>query len=168
MLFRSGSASHLAGELFRSAAKIDLVHVPYKGASPALVALLAGEVQVAFFSIPSTLPHLKSGKLRALAMGSARRSTLLPELQTVAESGVGGYDASTWYGIVAPARVRRPVIDALHAATAEIMNKASMRARLSGQGAEPRSAGPAEFAAFLHAELDKYRRLARELGMQPE
>ena len=103
----SGTSSHVAGELFRSMARVDLVHVPYKGAGAALVALLGGDVQAAFFSIPSTLPHLKSGRLRLLAIGSARRSSLLPELPTIAESGVPDYDATTRYGALAPAQTPR-------------------------------------------------------------
>ena len=164
----SGTASHLAGELFRSMARVDLVHVPYKGAGAALFAVLGDEVQVAFFSIPSTQPHLKSGKLRVLGIGSSRRSSLLPEVPTIAESGVLGYDASTWYGVLAPARTPRAIIEKLNREIVQCMQSADMRERLAAQGAEQRTGSPAEFAAYLDAEIAKYARLVKELGLQPE
>lgn len=164
----TGTSSHLAGELFRSMARVDLVHVPYKGAGAALFALLGGEVQVAFFSIPSTQPHLKSGKLRLLGVGSARRSAMLPELPTIAESGVPGYDATTWYGALVPARTPQTIVDRLNREIVSCMQSADMRGRLAAQGAEPRTGAPAEFAAFLRAEIAKYARLAKEMGVQPE
>ena len=162
-----GTSSHLAGELFKSMTRLELVHVPYKGAGSALVALLGGEVQAAFFSIPSTLPHMKSGKLRALGIGSARRSTL-PELPTIAEAGVPGYDATTWYGALAPARTPRAVVEKLNREIVQSMQRADMRARLAAQGAEPRTSTPEEFAVFLKTEIGKYARLAKEMGVQPE
>jgi tripartite-type tricarboxylate transporter receptor subunit TctC len=163
-----GTASHLAGELFRSMTRIDIVHVPYKGAGAALIALLSGEVQAAFFSIPSTLPHLKSGKLRALAIGSVRRSGMLPDLPTIAEAGVPGYDATTWYGVVAPANVPRPARETLNREIVQVVQSSDVRGRLAAQGTEPRTSTPAEFAVFLKAEIAKYARLTREMGVQPE
>lgn len=164
----NGTSSHLAGELFRSMAHADLVHVPYKGAGTALVAILGAEVQIGFFSVPSTQPHLKSGRLRVLGIGSTRRSNLLPEVPTIAESGVPGYDATTWYGALAPAHTPRVIIDRLNREIAQCMQSADMRERLAAQGAEPRTATPAEFAAYLQTEIAKYARLAREMGVQPE
>ena len=161
-----GTSSHLAGELFRSMARVDLVHVPYKGASAALIALLGGEVQAAFFSIPSTQPHLKSGKLRLLGMGSAQRSDLLPNLPTLAESGVTGYDATTWYGALVPARTPPAIVAKLNREIVSCMQSTDMRERLAAQGAEPRTGTPAEFAAFLSAEIGKYARLVSQAGMQ--
>ena len=163
-----GTSSHLAGELFKSMTRLDLVHVPYKGAGSALVALLGGEVQAAFFSIPSTFPHMKSGKLRVLAIGSARRSSMLPELPTIAEAGVPGYDATTWYGALVPAHTPRAVIEKLNREIVQSMQGADMRARLAAQGAESRTSTPAEFAAFLKSEISKYARLAKEMGVKPE
>ena len=163
-----GTSSHLAGELFKSMTRLDLVHVPYKGAGSALVALLGGEVQAAFFSIPSTLPHMRSGKLRVLGMGSARRSGMLPEVPTIAEAGVPGYDASTWYGALAPARIPRAVMEKLNREIVHSMQNPDMRARLAAQGAEPRTSTPEEFAAFLKSEISKYARLAKEMGVKPE
>jgi tripartite-type tricarboxylate transporter receptor subunit TctC len=163
-----GTSSHLAGELFRYMARVELVHVPYKGAGAALVGLLGGEVQAAFFSIPSTLPHMKSGKLRLLGIGSARRSAMLPEVPTIAEAGVADYDATTWYGALAPARTPRPAIDKLNRELAQAMQTPEMRERLQAQGAEPRTSSPEEFAAYLQAEIAKYARVAKEMGAQIE
>ena len=163
-----GTASHLAGELFRSMARVELVHVPYKGAGAALVAVLSGEVQAAFFSIPSTLPHMKSGRLRVLGMGSAHRSALLPDVPTIAEAGVPGYDATTWYGAVAPARTPRAVVDKLHREIVRTMQSPEVRERVAARGAEPRTSTSAEFAAYIAVEIAKYSRLAAEIGVQPE
>lgn len=164
----NGTSSHLAGELFRSMARVDLVHVPYKGAGAALVALLGGEVQAAFFSIPSTMPHLDNGKLRVLGIGSTRRSALLPEVTTIAEAGVPGYDATTWYGALAPARTPRAIVEKLNRDIVQCMHSADMRERLAAQGAEPRTGTPAEFSAYLRAEVAKYARLVSEMGVQRE
>jgi tripartite-type tricarboxylate transporter receptor subunit TctC len=163
-----GTSSHLAGELFMSMARVQLVHVPYKGSGGALVALLGGEVQAAFFSIPSTLPHMKSGKLRALGIGSTRRSDMLPNLPTVAESGVANYDATTWYGVLVPARTPRAAVEKLNLEITKVLQNPETRERLLAQGAEPRSSTPEEFAAHLKAEIAKYARLAKEMGVQPE
>jgi tripartite-type tricarboxylate transporter receptor subunit TctC len=164
----TGTSSHLAGELFKSMARIDLVHVAYKGAGAALVALLGGEVQAAFFSIPSTRPYLQSGKLRVLGIGSTSRSSMLPDVPTIAEAGVPGYDATTWYGAVAPARTPRAVVEKLNRDIMQCMQSADLRERLLAQGAEPRAGTPAEFAAYLQAEIGKYARLVKEMGVQPE
>jgi tripartite-type tricarboxylate transporter receptor subunit TctC len=164
----TGTSSHLAGELFKSMARVDLAHVPYKGAGAALVALLGGEVQAAFFSIPSTQPHLKSGKLRLLGMGSTRRSSMLPDLPTIAEGGVPGYDATTWYGALVPARTPHAVVEKLNREIVQCMQRADMRERLAAQGAEPRIGAPAEFAVYLQAEIGKYARLVKEMGVQLE
>lgn len=163
-----GTSSHLAGELFRYMAGVQLVHVPYKGAGAALAGLLGGEVQVAFFSIPSTLPHLKSDKVRALAIGSARRSEMLPDLPTIAEAGVPDYEASTWYGALAPARTPRAAVERLNREMVQIVQTPDMRKLLRAQGAEPRPTTPEEFAAHLKTEIAKYARVARDIGGQIE
>lgn len=163
-----GSSSHLAGEIFRSMAGIELVHVPYKGSGPALIGLLAGQVQLAFFSIPSTLPHVKTGKLRALAVGSARRSRLLPDLPTIAEVGVPNYDAVTWYGVLAPARTPRSILDRLNKEINQGLQRADMRERLLSQGAEPLAGTPEQFGAHIRAEIDKYAKIVRDIGARVE
>ena len=163
-----GTSSHLAGELFKSMTRLELVHVPYKGAGAALVALLGGEVQAAFFSIPSTLPHMKSGKLRVIATGSARRSPMLPEVPTIAEAGVPGYDATTWYGVLAPVRVPRAVLETLNREIVQSTQSPALIERFAAQGTEPRASTPVEFGAFLKAEIAKYSQLAHTVGVQPE
>ncbi len=163
-----GTSSHLAGELFKHVAGVQLVHVPYKGAGAALIGLLGGEVQAGFFSIPSTLPHMKTGKLRALGIGSARRSELLPDVPAIAEAGVPGYDATTWYGMLAPARAPRAVVEKLNREIAQSLRAAAMRERLHAQGAEPHTSTPEEFAAHLKSEIAKYAGIARAIGSQLE
>jgi tripartite-type tricarboxylate transporter receptor subunit TctC len=164
----AGTASHLAGELFKSLTGVELTHVPYKGAAGALTAVLGGEVQAAFFSIPSTLPHLKSGRLRALGIGSATRSDLLPGVPAIAESGVAGYDATTWYGALVPARTPRAILETLHRGFVQSLEVPALREHLLAQGAEPRPTTQREFAAHLRAETEKYARLARDMGIKPE
>ena len=159
-----GTSSHLAGELFRYMAQVNIVHVPYKGAGAALAGLLGGEVQVAFFSIPSTLPHLKSGKVRVLAISTARRSEMLPDVPTVAEAGVAGYEASTWYGALTPARTPRSVVEQLNREIVQIMQTADMRRLLQGQGADPSPTTPEQFSAHLKSEIAKYARVAQAIG----
>jgi len=163
-----GSASHIAGELFRLLAGVEIVHVPYKGSGPALVGLLGDQVQLAFFSIPSTLPHVKSGRLRMIAIGSVSRSPLLPSLPTIAEAGVPGYEAVVWYGIEAPARTSRSIIDKLNREIIAWSQSAEAKERLANQGAEPRTSSPEEFAAYLKSEIAKYARVVKEAGLQPE
>lgn len=163
-----GSSSHLAGELFISMAGIRLVHVPYKGSGPALNGLLAGEVQVAFFSIPSTLPHVKTGKLRALAVGSQARSRLLPDLPTIAESGVPNYDADTWYGVLAPARTPKGIIRRLNEEISSSLQTAEMRERLLRLGAEPFSSTPEKFADYITFEIAKYAKIVKDIGVRIE
>jgi len=164
----TGTASHLAGELFKFLAGVELAHVPYKGAAGAITALLGSEIQAAFFSIPSTLPHMKSGRLRALGIGSANRSDLLPGVPTIAESGVADYDASTWYGALAPARTPRAILETLHRGIVHVLEAPELRERLLAQGAEPRPTTQRAFAAHLQTEIDKYARLAIAMGVQPE
>lgn len=163
-----GSSSHLAGELFLSMAGISLVHVPYKGSGPALSGLLAGDVQVAFFSIPSTLPHVKTGKLRALAVGSRARSQLLPDLPTIAESGVPNYDADTWYGVLAPARTPKGIIRRLNEEISSSLQTAEMRERLLRLGAEPFSSTPEKFADYIKSEIAKYAKIVKDIGIRIE
>lgn len=163
-----GSSSHLAGELFKSLAGVDIVHVPYRGSGPALVGLLGGQVQLAFFSIPSTLPHVKTGKLRALGVGSSKRSRLMPELPTLAEAGVPKYDAETWYGVLVPTRTPRAIVNRLNREIRQGLETADIRERLVAQGAEPLSSSPEEFAAYIKSEIVKYAAIVKKMGVQIE
>jgi tripartite-type tricarboxylate transporter receptor subunit TctC len=161
----TGTASYIAGELFKLIGRVDLVHVPYKGSGPALSALLGGEVQAAFFAIPSTLPHVKAGRLRVLGVGSARRSPLLPDVPTIAEAGLPGYDAVVWYGIVAPGRTPAAIVTRLNREIVALVQSAELREKLAGQGTEPLAAAPDEFAGYLKGEIAKYARLVKEAGL---
>jgi tripartite-type tricarboxylate transporter receptor subunit TctC len=160
-----GSGSYIAGELFKLMAHVELVHVPYKGSAPALAGLLGGEVQVAFFSVPSTLPHVRSGKLRILGVGSARRSPLLPDVPTISETAVPGYDAVVWYGVTAPARTPHAIVDKLNREIVALLQGAEMRERLAGQGTEPLTSTSDDFAAYIKSEIAKYARLVKEAGL---
>jgi tripartite-type tricarboxylate transporter receptor subunit TctC len=163
-----GSSSHLAGELLKSLAKIDMVHVPYKGGGPALTDLLAGQMQLMFATMPAAMPHVKAGKLRAVAVTTAKRSQTFRELPTVAEEGVAGYEASTWYGLLAPAGTPQPVVERLHQETVKALAGAELRERLAAQGFEPVGGSPAEFTAYIKSEIAKWGRVIREAGIRAE
>ncbi len=164
----SGSAPHLAGELFKMMAGIDLTPVPYKGTAPALTDLIAGHVPLMFVSNVSALPYVKSGKLRALAVTGRTRAEVAPEVPTVAESGLAGYEVYGWYGIAAPARTPRRVIDRLHAEVAKIARDPKMKARLAGQGLELVGNTPEEFDTFIRAEVAKWATVLKRAGLQPK
>ena len=162
-----GSSSHLAGELFDSLAAVKMVHIPYKGGGPALTDLLGGQVQLMFATMPAAMPHVKSGKLRAIAVTSARRSQAMPELPTIGES-LKGYDASTWYGMLAPAGTSRAIVAGLHVAIVKILGVAETRERLLAQGFEPVGGTPAEFGAYIKSEIAKWGRVIKAAGIKPE
>jgi tripartite-type tricarboxylate transporter receptor subunit TctC len=161
-----GSATHLAFELLRAMAKIDLLHVPYKGTAPLATALLANEVQAGISSMPTLLPHVRAGRLRVLGVGTTKRSSLLPEVPTIAEAGVPGYSAATWYGIFGPARMPRPLVERIHAAIAEVLATPAARDRLASQGLEvPARVPPAAFAAFIKTDQAKWRDIIKTAGI---
>ena len=154
-----GTGGHLAVELLSWMAGITLTHVPYKGAGPALVDLIGGQVQIMCTSPLPAMPHVKSGKLRALAMTGAKRSRSAPEIPTIAEAGYKGYEASLWYALLAPAGTPRPIIARLHAEAAKIIRSPAMAEQLLAQGAEPEGNSPQELDAFLRAEIDRWTKL---------
>src|SRR5262249_20739044 len=164
----NGSVQHLAGELFKLQARVDMLHIPYKGSGQSIVDLLAGQVHMDFDSVPPVLGYVRQGKLRALAVTSAHRSALLPEIPTVSESGVPGFDISTWCGLVAPAAVGKDVIARLHAETIKTLQLADTKERLANVGAEPGGNQPHEFAAFIRSETHKYARIVREAKIKIE
>lgn len=164
----TGSSGHLAGELFKSLAGVQLLHVPYKGAGPALVDVIAGQVQFTFASMISSLSHVRSAKLKALAVTSARRSPVLPDLPTVGEAGVRGYATTTWYGMLAPAGTRQAVIGRLNAETKRALSAPEVRDRMSGDGAEPVGDTPEHFRRFLAAEIAKWRKVVTDAGVKVE
>jgi tripartite-type tricarboxylate transporter receptor subunit TctC len=160
----SGVTNHLAMELFKSTADINMVHVPYKGGPPALTDLIAGQVAVMFETGPGSLPHVRSGKLKGIAVGSLRRSSAAPELPTVAESGFPGFEAVAWIAIVAPAGTPPPIIARLNAEIVMMLNLPETKERLIALGAEPVGNKPEEFAAYLKSEIAKWGKVVRESG----
>src|SRR5690348_7803183 len=159
-----GSAGHLAGELFKVDTGVDMVHVPYKGAAPAMQALLAGDTQLMFDNLASAMSQVKAGKLRALAVTTSQRSKLVPELPTMAEAGVPGFDISTWFGLLAPAGTPPAVIAKWNAGVTKILSDPSMRERLAAQGAEATPDSPDAFARFIAAVVVKYARIGKASG----
>ena len=167
----SGHAStqHLAGELLNFVAAIKLVHIPYKGGGPALIDLLGGRVPVMVSSLPSAIPHIKTGKARGLAVTGLKRSSAMPELPTVAEAGgFAGYDAVTWQGLVLPSATPAAVIARVSGATIKVLAMNEVKDRLLGLGYEPVGNTPAEFASFIRAELERWPRVIKAAGIKSE
>ncbi len=165
----NGGAPHLAGELFKLMAGVDMAHVPYRGSGQAVPDLIAGNVQVMFDSMPSSAGTVREGKLRALAVTTVERQAAFPELPTVAEAGVPGYEISTWYGIWAPARTRAPVVGLLQARVAlALLRGTEARERLAALGAEPVLDWPERFAGFVRAEHERWGRLVRDAGIKAD
>jgi tripartite-type tricarboxylate transporter receptor subunit TctC len=142
--------------------------VPYKGGAPATIDLLGGHVQAYFSGIPAQQPHIRAGRLRALAITTLKRSAAMPELPTFDESGVTGYDANSWMGVFAPARVPQPLIQRLHGQIETVMKSAEMREAMTAQGIEPVALGPQAFAASIRADFEKYARVIRDAGIRME
>ena len=164
----NAAAQHLAGESFKIAADVQMQHVPYKGSAPALTDLIGGQVQLMFDSMPSAMPHVKAGKLRPLAVTTAKRSAAVPDLPTVAEAGVPGYDISTWYGLWAPKGTSREITERIASETAKILKVPDVRERYAALGAEPVGSTPDEFAAYCRSELSKWAKIVRESGAKAD
>lgn len=162
----NGTGGHLSGELFKLLAGIDLLHIPYKGVAPALVDVVAGQVSMTFASLISGTPHYQSGRLRGLAVTGAKRSLALPELPTMQEAGVKGYESATWYGVLAPAATPAKVVNQLNREIVAILREPELNERLSREGAEPVGNAPKEFRAFIQSEIEKWRKVIRAAGIQ--
>ena len=160
----SGSQPHLSAELFKTMTGINYVHVPYKGAPPAMVDLLAGHVALTFATAPSAVPYVKSGQLRALGVSTAKRIAALPDVPTIAEAGVPGYEATGWNGLVAPAGTPAPIIEKLNGAFVKVLRMPAVASYLSGQGADPDPGTAAEFAAYIKAEIAKWAKVVQDSG----
>jgi tripartite-type tricarboxylate transporter receptor subunit TctC len=163
----SGTSNHLAGELLKSMTGIDIVHVPYKGSAPALNDLISGQVSLMFDLVLTAAPPVKSGSVRGLAVTSAQRSSVLPDLPTVAES-IPGYEVSAWFGVFAPAGVPQPVVQRLNAEFVKALQQPDLRQRLASQGAEPLTSTPDEFAAYLRSEIEKWAKVVKAAGMKAD
>ena len=160
----SGSSVHLSGELFKSMTKVDMLHVPYKGSAPAMNDLLAGQVSVMFDNLPSAMPHIKAGKLRALAVTSAQRYSELPNVPTIAEAGVPGYAATSWFGLFTNRQVPTPVLAQLKAAIVKVLAKPEVVAQMKEQGAIAHPETAAQFDAFIKTEATKWGKVVRDSG----
>lgn len=164
----SGTSNHLAGELFKSMTKTFMVHIPYKGSAPALGDLIAGQVQLMFDLVLTSRPHIKSGAVRALAVTGRERSAALPDVPTVAESGVPGFEVEAWFGLFAPAGTPPEVVDRLNAETVKAMRNKDLLDRLASQGADAMTNTPAQFSAYIGQELEKWRRVVKASGMKAD
>lgn len=166
----SGNATtpHLAGESFKIATGVRMQHVPYKGAAPSFIDLIGGHVQLTFDSMSVAMPYVKSGRVRALAVTTAKRSPTVPDLPTIAESGVPGFDISTWYGVWAPAGTPKDIANKIAAEIANALNQPAVRERLADLGAEPVGNTPEEFAAYCQSELVKWSIIVRESGAKAD
>ncbi len=164
----NGAAAHLAGALFGSMTGADIVHIPYKGIGPALVALLGGEVQLTFSSQPSTIPHIKEGRLRPLGITSAKRSSFTPDIPTIAESGVPGYETTAWYGVIAPAGTPALVIARLNLELTKLLDQTEIKAAIAAQSFEIMPSDPRQFGGFIKTELVKWTKVVKDSGMRIE
>jgi tripartite-type tricarboxylate transporter receptor subunit TctC len=162
----AGTSSHLTMEMFNHAARIHMLHVPYKGGAPAVNAVMSGEAQMTFNVITGTLPHAKSGKLRALAVSSAKRTEVAPEIPTVAESGVPGFEVIAWYNMFAPARTPRGIVNRLNAEVNRMLQQADVRERLRSLGVTPLSGTPEDLGNYLKFEVERWGKLIKETGIK--
>ena len=160
----NGSSIHLSGELFKSLARVDMVHVPYKGSAPAVTDLLGNQIGIMFDNMPSAIQHVRSGKLVPIAVTTAKRSPELPNVPTIAEAGVPGYEATSWFGMFAPAGTPAPVLARLNAALVKVLAQPDVKKKINEQGAETYSETPAQFAAFIQAESVKWGKVVKESG----
>lgn len=164
----NGSTAHLSGELFRTMAGINVVHIPFKGSPAAVIGVIAGQIVMAFPNIPPALPHVRSGKLKALAVTTAKRSAALPDLPTIAESGLPGYEATAWFGVLAPAGTSSAIIAKLNSAIVKSVHVREMRERLSAEGTEAVGNTPEQFAQIIKTDIAKWAKVVKASGAKPE
>ena len=164
----NGSSNHISMELFKSLAGVKITHIPYKGSAPAVTDLLGGQVMLMFDNAPNVLPQVKAGKLRALATSGAQRTSLAPELPTVAEAGVPGYELMVWFGLVAPAGTPREIVQKLNAEVTRILAMPDVRERFQAQGVEPVGSTPEQFGEHIRAQMAKWSKVVQEAGVKAE
>ena len=163
-----GSSTHMAGELLKQMTGVDIVHVPYKGNAPAIADTLGGQVEMIFSGVPALLPHLQSGRLRAIAIGSLRRFPAIPEVPTFDELGLRGYEATTWFGLLAPAKTPRDIVIRLNAEVTRILGGRDLGERLMREGLEASAGTPEHFAQYIDEEIAKYARLVKAAGLKSQ
>ena len=164
----SGSTAHLAAELLKMMANINLTHVPYKGGALAMTDVISGQVQMLFFSLTGALPQIKAGRVRAIAVTSAKRSGAAPEIPTVGESGVPGYEATNVYGVLVPAATPKPVVGKLNAAILQVLRSPAVSDEITRQGADPRGSTPGELENYLKSEIAKWAKVVRAANLRPD
>jgi len=163
-----GSSNQMAGELFKMMANINIVHVPYKGNAPALTDTMAGHVEMMFSGVPALIPHIQSGRLRAIAIGSLKRFTAIPEVPTFDESGVKGYEATTWFGLMAPVKTPKEIVARWNIEVGKILASPDLKGRFINEGLEPMGGTQEEFGKFIRSEIEKYARVVVATGMKPQ
>jgi len=163
-----GSSNQMAGELFKVMAKVSIIHVPYKGNAPALTDTLAGNVEMMFSGVPVVIPPIQSGRLRAIGIGSFKRFAAIPEVPTLDESGLKGYEATTWFGLMAPARTPKDIVGRWNTEVGRILASPDLKGRFLNEGLEPMGGTQDEFATFIRVEIEKYAKLVKASGMQPQ
>jgi len=166
--FGANTSNHLVGELFNAEAGTKSVHVPYKGSAPALTDLIGGQVQYMFDTVTAVLPHVRSGKLKAIAIATPARSPLVPDVPTMAEAGLPGFTGGTWFGVLAPAGTPAAIVEKLHADIAGIVRSPEVRQGFEQRGIEAVGNTPAEFKGFIDGEIAKWQKLATRIGIKPE
>ena len=164
----TGISNHLAGEMFNLMAHVKTVHIPYKGAGPAMIDLIAGHIQFLFNNVLSALPHVRSGRLRALAVTSLQRSPVLPDLPTVAESGLRSYEAGAWYGVLAPARTPAPIVTRLHTEFVKVLQQPRVQERITSDGATVIGSTPETLAKTIEADIARWGRVIRQANLSVE
>jgi len=160
-----GSSNQMAAELFKVMAKVNIVHVPYKGNAPALTDTIAGHVEMIFSGVPALIPHIQSGRLRAIAIGSLKRFTAIPEVPTFDESGVRGYEATTWFGLMAPVKTPTEIVARWNTEVGKILASPDLKGRFINEGLEPMGGTQEEFGKFIRAEIDKYAKVVKATGL---
>ena len=164
----TGTYPHMTMELFLSMARLKMVHIPYKGTGPAMIDMVGGQVATMAATILTGMPQIRAGRLRPLGITSAARSPIVPDIHTVAEAGLPGYESVQWYGMLAPARTPRDIITRLHGEATRVLQQPEIKARFAGDGADPVGSTPEEFTRYIQSELTKWAKVAREAGIQPE
>ena len=163
-----GSSNQMAGELFKMMANINIVHVPYKGNAPALTDTIAGHIEMMFSGVPALIPHIQSGRLRAIAIGSLKRFTAIPEVPTFDESGVKGYEATTWFGLMAPVKTPKEIVARWNGEVGKILASPDLKGRFINEGLEPMGGTQEEFTKFIRSEIEKYANVVKATGMKPQ
>ena len=164
----NGTSVHLAMELFKSMTRTYMLHIPYKGSAPVVTDLIAGQVDVMFDNMPNVIGHVRAGKMKALAVTTAQRSPLAPEIPTLAEAGVPGYEQTAWFGVLAPAGTPRDIIGRLNAEIIKVLNAPDVKERFGKQGVEVRTSTPEQFSTFLRSEVDRWGKVIREAGIKAD